>query len=143
MVAATPRPAGTSVPPPWVGWRAAVLCITFLLVPVPGQGQEPPREDGAFISVPAPIDSRAVNGVKASVSRALGQKDRPLTVLVFDFNPGDRSATSNDYGACLNLAEYLLNLQNVNTVAFVHREVTGHLVLPVLACREIVMAREA
>ncbi len=141
MVAATPRRDGT-IALLRAGGRTAVLCAA-LLATTAAQGQEPPREEGAFISVPVPLDTRAVNAVKAAVNRAQERKERPVTVLVFDFNPGARSASSDDYGACRNLADYLLDLQSVNTVAFVHRDVTGHLVLPVLACREIVMAREA
>src|SRR5262245_51448343 len=137
MVAAIKRRAGIPVPScPAAGWRAAVVCA-LLLVPMAGFGQEHPREEGVFISVPAPLDTRAVNGVKAAASRALAQKERPATILILDFNPGDRAATSDDYGACRNLAAFLLDLPKVNTVAFVHRDVTGHLVLPVLACREI------
>ncbi len=120
-----------------------VVGIIFL---IPGvvYGQEArPYEEGAFIAVPMPLNQRVFDGVRAATNRALGQKDRKASILVFDFNPGDRAATSDDYGACRNLAEFILGLQEVSTVAFVHRDVTGHLVLPVLACGEIVMAREA
>lgn len=141
MIAATQHRADTPVARP-AGWQMAVLWAA-LLVPAIGPGQEPAPEDGAFISVPTPLTSQAVNGIKAATNRALSQKDRRITVLVFDFNPGDRSATSEDYDECRSLARFLIDLQNVNTVAFVNKDVTGHLVLPVLACGEIVMAKEA
>src|SRR5262249_39246239 len=142
MVAATQHRDGTPVLFRRAGWLLAACAA--LLAPAAGLGQEAALpEDGVFITVPAPLDSRAFNGVKAATNRALAQKDRKVTILVYDFNPGDRSATSDDYGACRNLAEFLLNLQDVTSVAFVHKDVTGHLVLPVLACREIVMAEKA
>ncbi|HEY1859752.1 MAG TPA: NfeD family protein, partial [Gemmataceae bacterium] len=48
-----------------------------------------------------------------------------------------------DFGGCYSLAEYIRDLQGANTVAFLHGEVTGHTVLPVLACQQIVMSSEA
>src|SRR5205809_636453 len=46
-------------------------------------------------------------------------------------------------GACYDLSKYLLSLQDVTTVAFVHSKVTRHTVLPVLSCKEIIMSKEA
>lgn len=123
--------------------RALVIGIV-LLIPGVVYGQEArPYEEGRFIAVSTPLNQRVFDSVRAAASNALGQKDRKVSVLVFDFNPGNRSAASDDYGACYNLAKFILSLQDVSTIAFVHQDVTGHQVLPVLACSEIVMAREA
>ena len=62
---------------------------------------------------------------------------------MYDFNPDNDPARSSDYGTCRDLAVFLLDLQDVTTVAFVHNDVTGHTVLPVLACQDIVMSRKA
>src|SRR5258708_29263344 len=48
-----------------------------------------------------------------------------------------------DFGACSALAKFILRLQEATSIAFVHGEVTGHTVLPVLACRDIVMSSDA
>jgi membrane-bound serine protease (ClpP class) len=140
MVAATQCQAGSSLFLPRPGWRALLVCAAALApLAGPALAQEP--ENGAYIKVRARLDSRAVEKIKSDIDRAFNQKDARVTTIIFDFNPDDRSATSDDYGTCRNLAQILLRLQqDVTTVAFVHRDVTGHLVLPVLACKEIVMA---
>jgi len=121
--------------------------VTWLLA-----GQAPAqvavRQDGLFISVRNPIDSDLINNIKAKTRRALERKDRPIRTIVFDFNPGQGTShpsATKEYGVCQELADFLLSneVQNVTTVAFVHGEVSGHTVLPVLACREIVMSADA
>jgi hypothetical protein len=64
--------------------------------------------------------------------------------LICDFNPEGRANSSEDFGACLTLAEELRDLQKrgVETIAFVHADVTRHAVLPVLACAESVMSKD-
>jgi membrane-bound serine protease (ClpP class) len=99
------------------------------------------QEGGLFITVQNPITSEVVSRVVAKSERALASGK--IGKLIFDFNPGGHSSCSEDYGACRDLAAHLLNLKQCQTVAFVHNEVTGHTVLPVLACQEIVMSREA
>lgn len=137
MVAATRDTAG------WTArfGVAALLAGLCLLVPAPSRGQEEVVENGLFITIPhRPNDTQAL---RAKVQRNLQRNDRPIRKIIFDFNPDNRPNTSDDYGLCRNLAELLLEIQQVNTVAFVHNDVSGHLVLPVLACNEIVMSRHA
>lgn len=98
---------------------------------------------GVFITVPSPIDSRAVSRVKTATDRFLQRSDRHRVRIVYDFSPDGRAVGGSDYGPCRDLAEYLLDLQDVTSVAFVRNDVTGHGVLPVLACREVVMAPDA
>ena len=122
----------------WPTWRCtALLAVTWLLA-----GQAPAqvavRQDGLFISVRNPIDSDLINNIKAKTRRALERKDRPIRTIVFDFNPGQGTShpsATKEYGVCQELADFLLSneVQNVTTVAFVHGEVSGHTVLPVLA----------
>lgn len=141
MVATLPQRTGTSSYQR--AWYGLTLVLSVVALPSLALAQERGREEGLVISVPVPLDTRGVNQIKADAARAIDQADRPVTLLILDFNPTDRAASSEDYGACWNLADFLLKVNNVNTVAFVHRDVTGHLVLPVLACHEIVMASEA
>lgn len=107
----------------------------------PAKPDEP--VDGLFVTVRTPITSTVVNRVKAVANHFLDRPDHHGLKLVFDFNPAGAPASTPDYGPCRDLAVYLLDLQDVTTVAFVHGDVTGHAVLPVLACKEIVMSRHA
>lgn len=107
----------------------------------PAEGAEPSA--GLFITVPNPIDSKAKNRIITMAGRFLQKADARARTIVFDFNPDGRAAGSSDYGPCQDLARYLLGLQNVTTVAFVHNDVTGHTVLPVFACKDIVMSAGA
>jgi membrane-bound serine protease (ClpP class) len=62
--------------------------------------------------------------------------------LVCDFNANNQENGCTDYYACAKLADYLTTLRNrnVRVIGFVHDEVKGHSVLPLLACSEIVVA---
>lgn len=117
-------------------WFAAVL-----LPQSPALSQEARPEGGLFITVQNPITSEVVSRIVAKSDRALASGK--VAKLIFDFNPAGHPAGSEDYGACRDLAAHLLNLKQCQTIAFVHNEVTGHTVLPVLACQEIVMSKEA
>ena len=65
--------------------------------------------------------------------------------LICDFNPDESSNTSDKFGPCSDLADKLRELQKsgIQTTAYVHGVVSGHSVLPVLACNEIVMSHNA
>src|SRR5262249_42743950 len=55
-----------------------------------------------------------------------------------------KDAVNTNFGACYELAEVIGKLRaNANTVAFLHGAASGHTVLPVLACKEIAMSKEA
>jgi membrane-bound ClpP family serine protease len=124
-------------------WGVALFVLAVLLHPLPAWGQGQPVEDGLFITVHNPITSDVVNRVRSLTEHALARKDRLIRTVVYDFNPQGRPSNTKEYGPCRDLAAYLQRLQQVQTVAFVHNEVTGHTVLPVLACKDIVMSREA
>lgn len=101
----------------------------------------PAREDGLFVTVPNPITSEATNRVKETVERAVNGGS--VRKIIFDFNPNGQPSSSRDFGPCYDLAEFLEQQHQITTVAFVHAKTTRHTVLPVLACREIVMSSEA
>jgi membrane-bound ClpP family serine protease len=103
----------------------------------------PEQSDGLFISVPNPLTSEAYNRIRAKTAGFLEHHNRRGIKIVYDFNPENRPSSTTDYGPCHDLAEFLLDNQDVTTVAFVHNDVTGHTVLPVLACKEIVMSSGA
>lgn len=121
----------------YVGYLFAAL----LLPQSPSLGQEARPEGGLFITVQNPITSEVVSRIVAKCDRAV--TSGKVAKLILDFNPAGHPAASEDYGPCRDLADHLRNLKQCQTVAFVHNEVTGHTVLPVLACQELVMSREA
>ncbi|MBA4064936.1 MAG: hypothetical protein C0501_14720 [Isosphaera sp.] len=102
--------------------------------------------EGLFVVVPNPISTDAVNNIKAQVNPRLESGAPPVSHVVFDFNPDGKPAASDTFGACLDLQYFIAGLKTKHgktTVAFVRANVTGHTVLPVLACQEVVMARGA
>jgi len=99
-------------------------------------------EEGLFVAVGNPITSEVVQRVRNQVEPR--QNARPVRTIVFDFTPTGKDVSNTDFGSCYSLAETISRLRaNATTVAFVHGTVTGHTVLPVLACKELVMSRDA
>jgi membrane-bound ClpP family serine protease len=124
--------------------RLGIAALAWIGVPAPAALAQ--NAEGLFVSVSNPITTDDVNRIKRQVtSRLEGQTNRPQPVaIIFDFNPGSKPASTADYGECLNLADFITKLRGrVTTVAFVHDKVTGHTVLPVLACKELVMSKGA
>lgn len=101
-------------------------------------------DDGLFVTVRSPITSEVVSGIKSQVSPRLANPARPVRAVVFDFTPDGKDAANAAFGACYELADFIRGLKaTTTTVAFVHGKATGHTVLPVLACKEVVMGRAA
>jgi membrane-bound serine protease (ClpP class) len=98
---------------------------------------------GLLVQVPGNLDTNAVKRIEERVNAALARgADRPST-LIFWFTPKDQDTTSGSFGACYELAKDISNWQDVNTVAFVSRKLSGHAVLPALCCNELAMSKEA
>ncbi len=118
-----------------------VLILASLFIPAtPALGQN--AEDGLFVTVRNPISSDVVQQVRNQVDQRLNKEGRPLRVVVFDFNPDDKDVTNANFGTCYELADYIDQLRaRTTTVAFVHGKATGHTVLPILACKELVMSK--
>jgi membrane-bound ClpP family serine protease len=130
--------------------------VLVLLVP-PGVRAEEGPADGLFVSVQNPITSEVTNRIKEITTRAVQRFEAERAAagpelrtfcIVLDFNPGTRTgeatpASTPDLGPCYDLAKHLKGLQGVTTIAYVRGEVTRHTVLPVLACKEIVMSEGA
>src|SRR5262249_26378562 len=102
-----------SVSDPW--WKLIVLAAAaWALLPPPSRAQEG-HDAGLVVQVPTLITTEATNRLRTTVSsplkrfeaeRAGGKKGRTFR-LVCDFNPDNRTSASDDFGACLNLANYL------------------------------------
>jgi membrane-bound ClpP family serine protease len=124
----------------------AAALVLVLAAPAPRAVAQPadvPR-DGLFVTVPNPIDDVAVKQIDNKVRGGLKRQSRPITTVVFDFNPNGQPVGTSKVYAALELADYIRRLRQdhpkLHTVAFVHGEVTNHTVLPVFACHELVMS---
>ena len=98
------------------------------------------------LAAPRPSHAEVVNiRVKAArQNERLEAKDPPIRKIIYDFNPGGRASTSTDYGDCRDLADYLSKRRTIKTHRLrPRRRTSGHAILPVLACQEIVMSRDA
>src|SRR5262245_58849625 len=119
---------------------AALGSLLFCQAAVAQPARVQPPEDGLFVTVNSPITTEVVNRVRNTVEEArAGKSGRTISKVVFDFNPNGREASTQDFGVCYDLAKYIKNLHTVVTIAHVHYKVSRHTVLPVLACKEVVM----
>jgi hypothetical protein len=111
------------------------------------------HDAGLVVPIPTTITTEATNRLRTAIygplkrfetQRGRDAKQAGVFRLVCDFNPDGRANASEDFGACHTLAKYLrgLQLEGVQTAAYVHGDVRRHAVLPVLACAEIVMSAD-
>jgi membrane-bound serine protease (ClpP class) len=133
--------------------RAAIALLLALLWPDGLPAQEA-RGHGLIVQVPTTITTAATNRLRSDVvgplrryeaEHARDPKAAGTFYLVCDFNPDGRPNTGDDFGACYSLADCLEDLRKkhgIEVVAFVHGDVTGHAVLPVLACSQILMSSD-
>jgi membrane-bound serine protease (ClpP class) len=120
---------------------AALSWLLFAPAPAPAQSTE-----GLFVTVPNPITSDAVERIQKQINTRVHAELRRPQTIVFDFNPDDKPASTARPGVCSDLTAFIRELKNkhgVLTVAFVHNKVSGHAVMPVLACQELVMSKGA
>lgn len=132
-------------------WLAGLVLILLLVCFPTARAAEPAAEQSLFISVGTPITSTEFGRVQRLTEEArrrwqeaakkdpAGQQRR--LKIVYDFNPDNQQSSSPLYGPCQDLAAYIRGLPpaEVTTIAFVHKDVSRHSVLPVLACQEIAM----
>jgi membrane-bound ClpP family serine protease len=105
---------------------------------------------GHLVRVPLPITGDADQAVRGQIRRILeGQrhKDGAGEVLVLEFSGGDEEQTGagSESGRSYDLAKFLVSdeLRGVHTIAYVPHKLGGHALLPVMACREIVVHEDA
>ncbi len=124
------------------------VCLAAVAAPAQPKPAAGGGDRGLYVPVPHPLTSDAVTRIKNSVNaeRAKGA-DRPDWV-VFDFTPNGKEARNPDAALAIELASYIAGetrdgLSDVKTVGFATRKVSGHTVLPFLACRDLVMGKDA
>src|SRR5215213_5595938 len=91
----------------------AVVLVGSLFSPSPAPAQS--ADEGMFVTVPHPLTSEAVNRIKSQVEPRRNREARPVRVVVFDFNPGDKDVTGTDFGAAQGLAEYIASIKGSTT----------------------------
>ena len=130
-----------------------LLLAAFCLIPTAAFAKaeaEAPAQIGRFIHVALPITGQTFERTRRMVRRAMqrAKKDNARLVLVFEFNvpKGQKDfGRGSDFGAAHDLASFLSSeeLAGVRTVAYLPSSIEGHAVLPVIACQEIIMAKDA
>ena len=123
----------------------AFAVLAALVMGSAAPAQEKPAADGAFVTVASPIDEKEFERLKADINRLRADPARPVKTIVFDFNPEGKDASSPNFGGPYELAKFIRDLANngVKTVAFVRAKLTGHSVLPAIACADLVMSNDA
>ncbi len=99
-------------------------------------------ETGLYVAVPTPITTEAVTRIKNRIDAARARGDQRPSQVVFDFNANDKDTAASSHAACSELADYIAKLNDVGTIAYVHKRATGHTVLAVLACKQLAMTKE-
>jgi len=114
-----------------------------------GAGGQPQGETRVVrFDVPLPIDGLIDKQVQGQIEQALRQlpKEAARPTFVFEFRPKANTAgEGSDFARAQSLARFLSGerLAGVRTVAWLPVSVKGHAVLPVLACEQIIMQRDA
>src|SRR5438132_14078330 len=80
------------------------------LVPSPGLRAQEMR-DGLFVTVPNPIDDKAVSQIERKIQEAIERQKRNITIVVFDFNPQGLPSGTSHWNSPNRLAEYIRQLQ--------------------------------
>ncbi|HMP17472.1 MAG TPA: hypothetical protein PKD72_10645, partial [Gemmatales bacterium] len=112
----------------------AVLLLTF--IPTGLCAQQP--GDGEWFVIPGEITTDTYRSIRIDTERAI---KRGVQRIVYEFQAREPS----EFGPCLDLANFLLDgIQGrIQTYAVVDGPLTGHAVLPVLACRAVYMTPQA
>ncbi len=121
--------------------------------PTAFQTESPETSDerfGRVIPVRLPINGPTSARVKQTIQKILteskGSEGQLVLILRFDTNRGEEQfAARSEFGACYDLADFLTSeaLSKVHTVAYVPYRAEGHAVLPIMACRDIILAPDA
>lgn len=117
-------------------WYAAILIACW---------PAPAARPGLIFPLPESFETETVRQLAARVeeqhllARKGGQEER--FVLILDFNPDGRPTRVTNLDSCLALARMLQGLDRSKflTVGWVAGDLSGHAVLPALACEELLM----
>lgn len=135
-----------------LAWAGLLLVLNLGAVSLRA---DEPEAAGRFVSVPPTPSGDAITRLLQTIEAEFARfnavnRDRPLAQkqvfkAVFDFTPEGKPSRSDDYEFSLKLANGIRKLQQdgVQTIGFVHGDVSRHSVLPVLACQQVVFSARA
>ena len=146
--------------------RMAGLAMILTAIGLGAQDGDPPDAEkparapvagpriGHRIAVPLPIVGDADQRVRTQVRGVLeahqkkGSKQSPVLVLEFggpESTDTDATGAGSEIGSAFNLANFLTSdeLRGVQTVGYVRGKLEGHALLALMACREIVVDKDA
>lgn len=141
---------------------ASILVMLGLLPLAPAQDKEAAKDQTPAdapaaknadatvyrFDVPLPITGLVDQRLESEIRRAIRNlpKGGPRPTFVFEFRPQQgTSGEGSDFGRALTLARFISGdeFSQIRTVAWVPKTVKGHAILPILACEQIVMHKEA
>ena len=105
-----------------------------------------------LVRVPVPITgtvdtvvTRSIDRIRGDIARLPKQPDRCTVVLEFWSSDDPREAEKSNFAESYQLASYLTGsgLNDLRLIAYLPKSVSGHAVLPVIACEQIIMHPEA
>ncbi len=145
-----PRAAPGAVsrgPGDWIGCVLAVVLVSALSTL---SARPLLAARAGVIRVPLPITGSVDQDVQRQIEQWMHQmsvapgESRPVLILEFAEDP-NQDATASQFERSMALARFLMRseLANYRTVAWLPGTVSGHAVLPVMACEEIVAAPNA
>ena len=133
-----------------VSRRLLPVCLVSLVAAVGvGSGHATAQAPvGVYLAVASPLTSEAVTRIDNTLAAKFGKLADAgagtVGVAIFDFNPTDKPAAGANYGASYDLAAVIAKQRGrATTVAYIHDKVSGHAVLPVLACQQIIVGPKA
>jgi len=139
-------------------WFAcASVCLVAQLIQVSelrAQSEPAGRLEGTtspvvyLIEVPSSITGMVDTIIKRKIEQLLSQQEtlEPRPILILEFSgDGNPASPDSEFERCLSLARFLASdrLGGTRTVAFVAGDLTGHALLPVLACEELIVNPDA
>lgn len=107
---------------------------------------------GALVRISLPITKSTERTAKRSIQLAMEQltekyaaKDGSRPKLILEFVSGVEAGAGSQYGLAYDLARFLASreMAGVETVAYLPGSVSGHAVLVVAACEQVIMAADA
>lgn len=104
---------------------------------------------GQFFTITEPITNETIQRIRAAtrqlVDRNAGEAKGKSPILVFEFLPGETAPGSSEFGSSFDLANLISKeLGGARlTVAYIPQPLKGYVVLPAVACTEIVMGSTA
>ena len=107
------------------------------------------RPAGLLVPISVPITSSSELEAERAIDHAVQRLKReaspegPDPILILEFVPRAGTGAGTRFTRAYDLANYISELKNIRTIAYVPRSLSGHAVLAVMACEHVFMAPDA